>query len=900
MPKYICQITGNVSEQKSHHDSHLRSAKYKQAVKIFELELEKLSDEKRMEKHGKTDISEIVKECSTVIEKPKEVAFEKKTLSGEVSWSLSSQEDANPEYASTKSKLESVIKRCHQILYSASSTVGSKAQNDIMRLLCLKLLSSQFADQYSGIWEKCDSVKAKYNMSDTKLEQYKNYCIHFKSLASEENITNVWKQLVTKFLMPLFPSIYFEEDSKFNTPDVNAIKDLILAIDELNVDEKFIDSFSTTCGDIHEAFRAYGGRSSGAKELGQYFTPRHLIHLMFHGLGLDALLDNDQSATIYDPCMGTGGFLTRLFKMASIPSNNIYGCETEQDTIKFGEMSMLLTTGDVDNHIKKCNSISENEFISHGKRFSAVVTNPPFGTSMKYDQLKKTYETRFPNSDVNFTEVYPLKMNNGAGLFIQHCVHMLADEGVCAIVLPDGELFEGTSGWSKKLRKWLSEQVNIRTILKVPSGTFEHAGVKTNVVVFTKDGPTQNIRFIETTKECDTVKEMFTISSEELKTSGYSLDVGEYLVEETDNYDVPMISLGEVITKQNNFQDINADIDYKIVKMSKLVAPEIREIKKGCNIKSTKLQLVEENTFIMSKILNYCYGIYNNNIQNGYLSSEYWIFKIRDNTLFNYFMLIYKNIIVHKLKSIAHGVGVPRINYQDFMSKIKIPLPSLEVQQQIVDELSQIETSIETIESRITQFKREKDQYKKYGRKAEIRELLKDSEEKTIKDLYNINYGNRSPTNTEEEEIYPSISGGSKISKYTNEWNILENTILIARSGSCGSVNMFETKCLMGSYGFFLEKKIETVNTQFNYYYLKEYQSSIENLARGTAVKNLNRDKLYDFKIPIPSQEIQQQCITLFEEKEKFIQSIDEKINSEKAYIEELRQMAKDVISSFC
>ena len=29
---------------------------------------------------------------------------------------------------------------------------------------------------------------------------------------------------------------------------------------------------------------------------------------------------------------------------------------------------------------------------------------------------------------------------------------------------------------------------------------------------------------------------MFTVSAEELKTAGYSLDVGEYLVEERDNY----------------------------------------------------------------------------------------------------------------------------------------------------------------------------------------------------------------------------------------------------------------------------------------------------------------------------------------------------------------------------
>ena len=163
---------------------------------------------------------------------------------------------------------------------------------------------------------------------------------------------------------------------------------------------------------------------------------------------------------------------------------------------------------------------------------------------MKYDELKKTFEETI--TDVKFEDVYPLKTNNGACLFIQHCVYMLEDNGVCAIVLPDGELFEGNSKWSKEFRKWWANNVNIQTILKVPSGTFEHAGVKTNVVVFTKNGPTQNIQFMDTTKECNLVKDMFTITMDELCASNYSLDVGEYLVEETDVYDVPMVSLKEL------------------------------------------------------------------------------------------------------------------------------------------------------------------------------------------------------------------------------------------------------------------------------------------------------------------------------------------------------------------
>ena len=167
---------------------------------------------------------------------------------------------------------------------------------------------------------------------------------------------------------------------------------------------------------------------------------------------------------------------------------------------------------------------------------------------MDYKNLQQTYNDNYPNSDIKFSDIYPLKVNNGACLFIQHCVFMLKENGFCAIVLPDGELFEGNSKWSKTFRKWWCTNVNIRTILKVASGTFEHAGVKTNVVIFTKDGSTQNIKFMETSKECNEVKELFTISQNDLQSTQYSLDVGEYLKETNENYNCQMVELGNIMT----------------------------------------------------------------------------------------------------------------------------------------------------------------------------------------------------------------------------------------------------------------------------------------------------------------------------------------------------------------
>lgn len=885
LSNYYCKICSHTSTQLSHHKSHLRTMKHKDKKKIFELEIKQLSENELKQEYNSTNINSIIKKMEQEkVMKPKEenvVEFPKKNISGTILWNLSNNQEENTNYKTIKTVFDSVIKQCHNTLYSRNSIVGQKAQTDIMKILCLKILEKQFSNTSSKLYKKYEQMLADDKVKDSYIKYTK-----LDELINEEDVLRKWRFLVKEFLYKVLPNVYNLDDNVFNSTDSDTILELIEKINKLDINEEFMDAFSTTCGDIHETFRAYGG-GKAAKELGQFFTPRHLIHLMFYGIGLDQFVQKNDDITIYDPCMGTGGFLTRLYKLCKVSSSNIYGCEIEPDTIKFGQMSMYLTTGEIDNNVIKSNSLSENPFIQD-KKFTAIVTNPPFGTRMSYKKLKEMYETKFENSSIKFEDVYPIKVNNGACLFVQHCVYMLQDNGFCAIVLPDGELFEGNSKWSKIFRKWLCQNVNIQTILKVPGGTFEHAGVKTNVVVFTKDGPTQNIRFLETTKECNVVKEMFSINETELKATEYSLDIGEYLEDETFNYNVPMVALGEVceiqngtrIVKKNNTDGIypvygsgnksfttntyNREGDTTIIGRFALSENCVRIIK------DTKLFLNDSGISI------HCNDI----IRKNYIS----------------YLLLFNQSMIY---NISRGQAQRNLNMNKFKT-LKIPLPSLEVQQQIVDELSSIETSINTIETRITQLKREKEQYKKYSRKAEIRELIKDSEKVKIKSLFQIIYGNRNPVNKEKGKLFPSISGGSKISKYTDEWNIPKNTILIARSGSCGSVNMFDENCLMGSYGFFLKSINTNFNKNFIYYYLKFNQNQLEKLAKGSGVKNINRDKLYNYKVPLPSLEIQEQCIKIYQEKEAYIKSIDKKIEQEKKYIEELKQLAKDVISSYC
>ena len=51
--------------------------------------------------------------------------------------------------------------------------------------------------------------------------------------------------------------------------------------------------------------------TTAANDLGEYFTPRHIVRFMVR------LLNPEFGETVYDPFCGTGGFLTESFKHIS-------------------------------------------------------------------------------------------------------------------------------------------------------------------------------------------------------------------------------------------------------------------------------------------------------------------------------------------------------------------------------------------------------------------------------------------------------------------------------------------------------------------------------------------------------------------------------------------------------
>ena len=75
------------------------------------------------------------------------------------------------------------------------------------------------------------------------------------------------------------------------------------------------------------------------------------------------------------------------------------------------------------------------------------------------------------------------------------------------------------------------------------------------------------------------------------------------------------------------------------------------------------------------------------------------------------------------------------------LMEIKIPIPSLERQQEIVEECEQITKSIDTIKLRKEQLKCDGILFKKYYKHNELNEIYKNSEVKTLGEVCSIDIG---------------------------------------------------------------------------------------------------------------------------------------------------------------
>ena len=942
--EYNCGICKSFDEntsgsgpcQLSHIKNHCKSTHHKKNCEIFKLNLqmktnddilidypEYLDDVDKFE--NKLDLIDtiifdrsMIKNVSNKVEEVNTVECQKYKPSNEVVWELSENDTDNIKYKEQFSKLQKVIDNVHQYMFNNNQINGITAMRDMMKILPIIILKDYFtSEEFSKEIDKLDLLQKNK-------ELYKKFVLDIKTISKEANPLNKFKLFIQNCISKILPDIFKEGDGTFEfNKSGKGDKTFIYMIQEfsnITVDKDFKDGFACSCGDIHELFRKYAGKKE-AKDFGGFNTPRHALNMIYDFDSIKQLINERMSedTSIFDPTMGTAGFLTRFFNLFTMNAENIYGCELSPDTIKFAFVSLYLTSGKILKNLESCNSLSESDNIF--KKHIIGLANPPFGTSIKYREyttgkgaskqkfdgeiqtfikfhMKDKYDTeKYKKEDEEkykklFKEIYPIETNNGACLFTQHFVYKLEENGLGIIILPDGEIFDGNSKWSKTFRKWLLTNVNLKMIIKMPQGTFEHAGVKTNVLVFTKNGKTENIQYLDTTKECNVVKELFTITEEDLKSTNYSLDMSAYLVEEETNFKVPLVKLGDIcefkfgknIPKRDRV--LKTDNNYPYYGSN------------GISGYTNNYTFEGKNMLLGDQGSQWFNSLQLTDTEEKYNISNHTInISVKDEINFDYVYYILKSLDFKKFNK--DSAMIPEINFDRFKD-YKIPLPPLEIQEKIVEELSMIETNIKSIETRIKQLKEEKERFKKYSRKSEIKELLKDAEIKKLDEVCDKIEGGKAvkKCNRTGGNIPYYGANGHTQDSYMDKPLFDGKYIICAQDGSIGATHIVEGKFWPNNHTHVLTIINETL---FNYIYFNlKYNVDYKKITTGQIPK-LNQENLkYNIKFPVPSPEIQEQCIQIYQEKESFINSIDDKIDSEKNYINELKNLTKDIIHSYC
>jgi type I restriction enzyme M protein len=94
---------------------------------------------------------------------------------------------------------------------------------------------------------------------------------------------------------------------------------------------------------------------------------------------------------------------------------------------------------------------------------------------------------------------FAYKTSSTQVLFLQHVLNSLKPKGRCGIVLDEGILFRTNENAFVQTKKKLLDDADVWCILSLPGGVFTTAGagVKTNLVFFTKGKSTQQIWYYD-------------------------------------------------------------------------------------------------------------------------------------------------------------------------------------------------------------------------------------------------------------------------------------------------------------------------------------------------------------------------------------------------------------------
>lgn len=251
--------------------------------------------------------------------------------------------------------------------------------------------------------------------------------------------------------------------------------------DTLNMFLKEVSDFSyDNSEDLGNAFEYLLSIMGSQGDAGQFRTPRHIIDMMVE------IVDPKKNETILDPACGTAGFLISAYRHILAQNKdedgkstltaddrkrlteNFAGYDISPDMVRLSRVNMYL------HHFTKP-KISEYDTLTSEEKwddcYDVILANPPFMT---------------PKGGIVPHSRYRVKAKRSEVLFVDYIAEHLNPTGRAAIIVPEGIVFQSANAY-KELRKYLVDDGLLYAVISLPAGVFNpYSGVKTSILLIDK------------------------------------------------------------------------------------------------------------------------------------------------------------------------------------------------------------------------------------------------------------------------------------------------------------------------------------------------------------------------------------------------------------------------------
>lgn len=236
---------------------------------------------------------------------------------------------------------------------------------------------------------------------------------------------------------------------------------------------------SERLGDAFEYLLSVLGSQGDA---GQFRTPRHIIDFMVE------VLAPQKHETILDPACGTAGFLISAWKHilkantsagAKVAGDkltpderarlarNIKGYDISPDMVRLSLVNLYLH-GFADPDVEEYDTLTQDD--KWNELADVILANPPFMSPKGGIKPHKRFTVAASRSEV---------------LFVDYMAEHLTATGRAAIVVPEGIIFQSGTAY-KALRKMLVD-TSLVAVVSLPAGVFNpYSGVKTSILFLDK------------------------------------------------------------------------------------------------------------------------------------------------------------------------------------------------------------------------------------------------------------------------------------------------------------------------------------------------------------------------------------------------------------------------------